>query len=98
VVPGLCRATGGVVEEVLYRGYAVERLGTITGRPWVGGVISVFAFGLAHVPGWGVPFALAADLPFGLLMTMFYLWRRDLPANILAHSTALVVAMLTIGP
>jgi len=31
-------------------------------------------------------------------MTLFYLWKRDLLANILAHSTSLVVAMLTIVP
>ena len=46
------------------------------------------------VPTWGLSFALAADLPFGLLATWFYLWRRDLGANSLAHSTALIVAML----
>jgi len=51
---------------------------------------------LARVPAWGVSFALAADLPFGILMTIFYLWRRDLPANMLAHASVLVVQMLTI--
>jgi membrane protease YdiL (CAAX protease family) len=90
--------TGGVVEEILYRGYAVERLATITGREWLGGAISAVAFGLAHIPTWGIGFALAADLPFGILMTVFYLWRRDLLANMLAHSTGLVVAMLTTVP
>jgi membrane protease YdiL (CAAX protease family) len=70
--------TGGAVEETLYRGYAVERLATITGRPWLGGAIAAAAFALAHVPGWGVGFALGADLPFGIAMTLFYLWRRDL--------------------
>ena len=86
-------ATGGVVEETLYRGYAVERLGTITGSRWLGGAIAALVFGLAHAPMWSWQFALAADLPFGILMTLFYLWRRDLAANILAHSTGLVVAM-----
>lgn len=87
--------TGGFVEETLYRGYAVERLATITGHRWVGGAISAVAFGLAHIPAWGLGFALGADLPFGILMTLFYLWRRDLLANILAHSTGLIVAMVT---
>jgi membrane protease YdiL (CAAX protease family) len=87
--------TGGIVEETLYRGYALERFATITGRRWLGGTISVVAFGLAHIPAWGIGFALGADLPFGIVMTGFYLWKRDLLANILAHSTGLVVAMLT---
>jgi membrane protease YdiL (CAAX protease family) len=92
----LVAVTGGIIEETLYRGYAVERLAMITGRAWVGGVISMVIFGLAHIPSWGVGFSLAADLPFGAVMTLFYLWRRDLLANIIAHSGTLVVAMLTI--
>ena len=87
---------GGMIEEFFYRGYAIERLATVTGRAWVGGLVSAVVFGLAHIPEWGLGFALAADLPFGLLMTAFYLWRRDLLANMLAHSTGLVVAMLTV--
>lgn len=95
VVVGL---TGGMIEEIFYRGYAIERLATITGRAWLAGLISALVFGLAHIPEWGFGFAIAADLPFGLLMTAFYLWRRDLLANILAHSTGLVVAMFTVVP
>ena len=89
-------ATGGIVEETLYRGYAVERLGAITARPWLGGAISAIVFALAHVPYWGFAFALVADLPFGIVMTAFYLWRRDLLANIIVHSGGLVVAMMTL--
>ena len=88
--------TGGAVEETLYRGYAVERLTTITGRAWLGGAVATVAFGLAHIPWWGLGFALGADLPFGILMTGFYLWKRNLPANILAHATALLVGILTV--
>ena len=95
VIGGL---TGGVVEETLYRGYAVERLAALTGRLWIGGAISAAVFALAHIPTWGVGFALGADLPFGIVMTIFYIWKRDLLANILAHSGALVVAMLTVVP
>lgn len=90
--------TGGIVEETLYRGYAIERLTAITGRRWLGGTMSAVAFGIAHAPAWGLGFALAADLPFGIVMTLFYVWRRDLFANILAHSTGLVVSLLTAVP
>jgi len=41
---------------------------------------------------------LAADLPAGIVLTVFYLWRRDLIANMLAHSTSIVIAMFTIVP
>lgn len=88
--------TGGMVEEILYRGYAVERLASLTGRLWLGAGVSALIFGLAHVPSWGLGFALGADLPFGIVMTAFYLWRRDLLANILAHSGGLVVSLATL--
>jgi uncharacterized protein len=90
--------SGGFVEETLYRGYAIERLTTISGKRWLAAAVSIVTFGLAHVPAWGIGFSLAADLPFGIVMTLFYLWRRDLMANILAHSTGLVVVLLTAVP
>lgn len=99
-IPGWFRVqlavTGAAVEETLYRGYAVERLAAITGRAWLGGAIACVAFALAHIPWWGIGFALGADLPFGILMTVFYLWKRNLPANILAHAIALLVGILTV--
>jgi membrane protease YdiL (CAAX protease family) len=90
--------TGGMVEEILYRGYAIERLAVLTGRRWFAATISAVVFGLAHTPMWGVAFSLGADLPFGIVMTLFYLWRRDLIANMMAHGGGLVVAMLTDVP
>jgi membrane protease YdiL (CAAX protease family) len=89
-------ATGGVVEETLYRGYAIERLGTIVGRRWGGGAIAALVFGVVHAASWGWGFALTADLPFGIVMTAFYLWRRDLIANIAVHSTGLIASMATL--
>jgi CAAX protease family protein len=92
----LLAVTGAAVEETLYRGYAVERLAAITGRASLGGAVACVAFALAHIPWWGIGFALGADLPFGILMTVFYLWKRNLPANILAHAIALLVGILTV--
>jgi membrane protease YdiL (CAAX protease family) len=89
--------SGGIVEELLYRGYALERLAMITGRRWLGAAISALAFTAAHIPAWGVAFTLAADLPFSIVMTVFYLLRRDLVATALAHSTTLVIAILRLS-
>ena len=89
-------ATGGIIEEILYRGYTIERLIWLTHRQWLAATVSVVAFTLAHIPAWGAGYSLAADLPFGIVMTLFYLWRRDLVANIVAHSALLVAAMITI--
>ena len=88
--------TSGIVEETLYRGYAVERLAAMTGRQWVGGLLAVAAFSASNIPFWGIGPALGADLPFGAVMTGFYLWRRDLFANASAHSLLLLVSMLSV--
>jgi membrane protease YdiL (CAAX protease family) len=85
--------TSGFVEEILYRGYAVERLSMLTGRRGLGASLAALIFCLAHAPAWGLSFALAMDLPFGILMTACYLWRRDVIANGAVHSGALVVAL-----
>lgn len=89
--------TGGIVEELLYRGYAIERLSMLTERRWLAVALASLAFGLAHAPGWGVRYALVADLPFGILASLWYVWRRDLIANMLAHDVGLIVGVLSIS-
>ena len=44
--------TSGPVEELLYQGHAVERLGTLTGRLPLGGLLAAAAFALAHTAFW----------------------------------------------
>ncbi len=87
--------TSGPVEEVLYRGYAVERLGTLTGSLPLGGLLAAAVFGLAHIPFWGLGPALAANLPFGVLMGAAYIWRRDLCATAIAHTGLLLIGLLS---
>lgn len=75
---------GGIVEEGLYRGYATERLSLLTGSYWIGCVLSLIAFGLAHVPLWGwVP--ASTTILSGCLLTLFYLGTGDLLTAIVAH-------------
>jgi uncharacterized protein len=71
-------------EELLYRAYAVERLAMMSGCRWTAGALSVLAFGLAHVPLWGWGPALTTFVS-GAMMTLAYLWRRDIVALIIAH-------------
>jgi CheY-like chemotaxis protein len=83
-------------EEAIYRGYAIERLESLTDSRSKAWLIAALLFAVAHVPAWGWSFALAVDFPFGLLMAAAFAWRRDLLANALAHSLGLVVAMLQV--
>ncbi|MDE2578944.1 MAG: CPBP family intramembrane metalloprotease [Hyphomicrobiales bacterium] len=76
--------TAGVVEEAIYRGYAISRLTALTGRRWLAAALSLAAFVVAHLPFWGVG-AIATPLIGGAFFTIVYLWRRDLIAVMSAH-------------
>ena len=75
---------GGIAEELLYRGYSIERIAMLTGSYWLAGTISVVIFALAHVPVWGWGPALTTVVS-GAVATAFYIWQRDLVAIIITH-------------
>jgi len=73
----------GVVEELFYRGYAIERLRMIgLGRFW-SVAIPLVIFSLGHWSGGAANILIA--FAAGLILTGFYLWRRDLVANMIGH-------------
>lgn len=82
-------------EEILYRGYAVERLAGMAGSYWIAGLVSVLAFAVAHLPNWGLGPALTTLVSGGIL-TAFYIWRQDLAANIVAHVVTDVVGLIVV--
>jgi membrane protease YdiL (CAAX protease family) len=73
----------GIVEELFYRGYAIERLRLIgLGRFW-SVAIPLVIFSLGHWSGGAANILIA--FAAGLILTGFYLWRRDLAANMIGH-------------
>jgi membrane protease YdiL (CAAX protease family) len=87
--------TAGVFEETMYRGYGIERLSPYVGGKWVAAAITLALFTLAHA--WAVG---AAHLPpiliVGSLVTLLYLWRRNLLLNMVAHTTIDAIALLLV--
>jgi uncharacterized protein len=73
-----------VSEEVLFRGYALERVQELTGSRSVAGIFTWAIFTLEHLSYWGWHHLLVAGTA-GALLTVLYLWRRNLWANMLAH-------------
>jgi len=71
-------------EEWLYRGYAIERLEALTGNVWLAGTVSLFAFGIVHLPLWGIGVSLTT-LVSGCVFTVLYIWQRDISFLILTH-------------
>jgi membrane protease YdiL (CAAX protease family) len=73
----------GIVEELFYRGYAIERLEWLTKNKWVAAIVPLLVFTAAHVK-LGVSGMIAAFI-LGSILTAFYMWKRNLIANMTGH-------------
>ena len=73
----------GFVEELFYRGYAIERLQSLGWPRAAAALVPLVIFAGMHYTGGPVNVLMAFTL--GAILTLFYLWRQDLVANIIAH-------------
>jgi len=73
-----------VTEELVYRGYFISRISTLTNRPLLAVLFSCTLFGFWHFPLWGARGVVSAGV-WGILVTLFFLWQRDLPACMIMH-------------
>jgi membrane protease YdiL (CAAX protease family) len=73
----------GVGEELFYRGYAIERLQALGLSRFWAAAIPILIFSVGHwTTGWQ---NVVTALIIGSMLAAFYLWRRDLLANMIAH-------------
>jgi len=85
--------TTGVVEEVLYRGYPLERLLEYTDSAVVAGTLTVVVFTLAHLVTWPIGnVVLVATV--SVVLTVVYLRRRTLFPVVGAHAGIWALAVL----
>lgn len=73
-----------VFEELLFRAYIIEKVRQLTGSTVLAITLSVATFTTAHFAGWGLVHLIPV---FGVatVFALLYVWRRDLPSNMLAH-------------
>jgi membrane protease YdiL (CAAX protease family) len=83
-VLGLTVLRAGVCEEILFRGYAIERMTALTGSRVIGIVVPALCFMFGHAGTFGPLYALQI-LPVTAILTALYVWRRDIWCNMLAH-------------
>ncbi|HRP35711.1 MAG TPA: type II CAAX endopeptidase family protein [Gammaproteobacteria bacterium] len=76
--------TTAVTEEVLFRGYSIERLSELTGYRPLAVAVSFGLFVLPHVAFFGVQWLLYHGLGVVLLYVL-YVWRRNLWACMIMH-------------
>jgi membrane protease YdiL (CAAX protease family) len=73
-----------VVEETAFRGYGFERLNEWSGSALLAGFITWVLFTMAHLSSWGWGQVIIAAYG-GLVLTLLFMWRRNLWPNIIAH-------------
>lgn len=73
-----------VAEELLFRGYPITRIEELTGSRWLAGVVSWAAFTIAHLSSWGWAQLVIAGYG-GVVLTILFIWRRNLWVNMIAH-------------
>ena len=83
-----------VVEEVLYRGFAFERIYDLTQSKWLAGLVPVILFTLVHL-SWGVGHLAFVFIVGGIFM-LVYISKRNLPMIIIAHFTTDVITLLVL--
>jgi membrane protease YdiL (CAAX protease family) len=86
--------TTGIVEEILFRGYPIERLLAYTDSPLVAGGLTWGVFTVAHAAVWPVG-NLLQIAAVAAVLTVVYLRRRTLAPVISAH--VLVWAFAVMG-
>jgi uncharacterized protein len=73
----------GVVEELCYRGYAIERLHALGLPRSVAAGVPLLIFGVGHWTGGWANILIA--LVLGGILALTFIWRRDLVANMIGH-------------
>ena len=74
----------GILEELFYRGYAIERLKSLGFSPWVAAGVPLVIFSVGHWTGGWTNIAIAFVV--GAILTAFFLRSKDLFANMIAHT------------
>jgi membrane protease YdiL (CAAX protease family) len=74
--------TGTVLEEVVYRGYLIERLIVLTGSRWLAGLVSWATFTLVHLRFFGLGATVDVAVLSAVLVLLYMRTRSLWPAMI----------------
>jgi tetratricopeptide (TPR) repeat protein/membrane protease YdiL (CAAX protease family) len=75
----------GFAEEIAERGFAFDRIRSMTGSVGIAIAVVLVLSSAAHIAFWGWRYAFMV-VPTELILTLVYLWRGNLWPNIIAHS------------
>ena len=84
IIKLLTITTAAITEELFYRGYAIERIGELSGSYLLAGLISGVIFLGIHYSSWKLAGAIPQFI-FTVSLVVFYLKKRNLIASIIMH-------------
>ena len=76
--------TAVITEEILWRGYPIERIAELTGHLSIGAAVSVIVFVAVHYPAWGLVGAIPQTV-FALILVGVYVWGRNVVTCMITH-------------
>jgi membrane protease YdiL (CAAX protease family) len=76
--------TTAITEEILFRGYPIERMKELTGSQWIAVAISFTIFVFPHVQFMGFQWIIYHGIGT-VLIYILYIWRRNLLACMFLH-------------
>jgi uncharacterized protein len=88
--------TAGICEEFIFRGFAIEQIGALTGSRWFGSALSLACFGMGHYGTYGFSTALLIPTTIGLVITLLYMYTKNLPACMLVHGSIDAISVLIV--
>ncbi|MBV9333844.1 MAG: CPBP family intramembrane metalloprotease [Candidatus Eremiobacteraeota bacterium] len=77
--------TAGICEEILFRGYAIQRLQLFTKNIWVAALVGTILFTAAHLPRYGLRPALIGVFMISAVLSLIFIWRRNIAVCIALH-------------
>jgi len=87
---------GGVIEELFYRGLAIEQLTVLTKSRAFAALVATLVFVFSHALRFD-PAQLIPIATLGFALAGLYLWRRNLWINMIAHAAVDAIAFTALA-
>lgn len=76
--------TAGITEEIIFRGYIIERANMLINSLIISSIISIIAFTILHIPFWGIIGAMQVAF-WAIPITILYMRSRNVIICIIIH-------------
>jgi uncharacterized protein len=86
--------TAGMTEELAFRAVLIDHIASLLHSRFAGAIVSLLLFSAFHMNGWRLT-QFFFVLPSAVILTSFYLWKRDVLACIVGHALMDALGLLS---